>query len=155
MLSLYLALSSQNDRPLRGIKKPLKRPIRALKGRTASNPRLGPQRGLRKAPRWLYGPVPDSQTFGGIRPARSGHPYRGGGYRLTPAAPGLRAPARRERLSKPRALSGRGDRLYGGLLAFSKTVQQWRAGVKGQPGGRSPERSGGTGRGLGRVAPNP
>jgi len=37
-----------------------------------------------------------------------GKPYRAGSYRLTPAAPGLRAPARRDRQPKPRALSGRG-----------------------------------------------
>jgi hypothetical protein len=54
-----------------------------------------------------------------------------------------------DRQPKPRALTGRGGWLASGLLAFGKTVQQWRAGVKGQPGGRSPERSGGTGRGLG------
>ena len=34
--------------------------------------------------------------------------YRRGSYRLTPALPGLRAPAHRDRLAKPRALSGRG-----------------------------------------------
>ena len=37
--------------------------------------------------------------------------YRRGSYRLTPATPGLRAPARRDRQAKPRALSGRGARL--------------------------------------------
>ena len=42
-----------------------------------------------------------------------GHAYRRGGYRLTPS--GLRAPARRERQPKPRALSGRGGGLYGGM----------------------------------------
>ncbi len=31
----------------------------------------------------------DSQTFGGIRPAAMRHPYRGGGYRLTPASRGF------------------------------------------------------------------
>lgn len=55
--------------------------------------------------------TPDSQTFGGIRPAPAGHAYRRGGYRLTPAMPGLRAPAHRDRQPKPRALSGRGGRL--------------------------------------------
>lgn len=37
--------------------------------------------------------------------------YRRGSYRLTPALPGLRAPAHRGRRLKPRALSGRGSLL--------------------------------------------
>jgi len=56
------------------------------------------------------GQQPDSQTFGGIRPAlwallpeRVLPPH--------PGKPGLRAPAHRDRQPKPRALSGRGSRL--------------------------------------------
>ena len=122
MLSLYLALSSQTEGPYGASKNLLKRPIRASEGRTASNPRLGPQRGHRRPPRGLWGRGMDSQTFGGIRPAAARHPYRGGGYRLTPS--GLRAPAHHERQPKPRALSGRGGWLRPTLLAFSRTVQQ-------------------------------
>lgn len=39
----------------------------------------------------------------------SGHPYRGGGYRLTLALPGLRAPAHRAHQPKPLALTGLGS----------------------------------------------
>jgi hypothetical protein len=46
-------------------------------------------------------------TDSGLRPDA----YRRGSYRLTPAAPGLRAPACRDRRPKPRALSGRGGQL--------------------------------------------
>lgn len=46
-------------------------------------------------------------TDSGLRPDA----YRRGSYRLTPATPGLRAPAPRERRLKPRALSGRGSHL--------------------------------------------
>lgn len=46
-----------------------------------------------------------------------GHAYRRGGYRLTPALPGLRAPASGKRPPKPRALSGRG-----GVLGFGLAI---------------------------------
>ena len=49
-----------------------------------------------------------------------GHPYRGGGYRRTLPMAGLRAPARRERQSKPLALSGPGDCLDSGFASASK-----------------------------------
>lgn len=38
-----------------------------------------------------------------------GHPYRGGGYRLTLALPGLRAPTHRAHQPKPLALTGLGS----------------------------------------------
>ena len=49
-----------------------------------------------------------------------GHPYRGGGYRRTLPMAGLRAPAHRERQSKPLALSGPGDCLDNGFASVSK-----------------------------------
>ena len=122
MLFCIWLYQARREEPYGASKTFLKRPIRASEGRTASNPRLGPQRGHRRPPRGLWGRGMDSQTFGGIRPAAARHPYRGGGYRLTPS--GLRAPAHHERQPKPRALSGRGGWLRPTLLAFSRTVQQ-------------------------------
>ena len=56
----------------------------------------------------------DSQTFGGIRPAlRARLPARG----LPPHPFGALGPAHRERPPKPRALSGRGDRLGNDMRA--------------------------------------
>jgi len=77
--------------------------------------------------------------------------YRRGSYRLTPAAPGLRAPAHRNRRPKPPALSGRGGHLDTFMPAPGKIVYQ----VGGGQGSRaSPEAAarpkGETGRGLGR-----
>ena len=68
----------------RGHQKPLKRPIRALEGRTTSNPRLGPLRGLRRPPRGLYGRGMDSQTFGGLRTPACGWTPTGAGPTASP-----------------------------------------------------------------------
>lgn len=130
MLSLYLALSSQNDRPLRGIKKPLKRPIRALKGRTASNPRLGPRRGLRRPPgastasEWTRRPsaghaLPLRGTPTGAGATASPRLCRGFGHLLAIGASRNPAPSRDaaagsptmcRRLAKPFSSGGRGSR---------------------------------------------
>lgn len=58
-----------------------------------------------------------------------GHAYRRGGYRLTPAKPGLRAPARQDRQAKPRALTGRGARLDTGSK-IQKSSRQDQAGAR-------------------------
>jgi hypothetical protein len=65
-------------------------------------------RRTRKTEGWVR-PTPDSQTFAGLRGAATRQVYRPGPYRLTPATPGLRAPARRDQCLKPRALTGRGS----------------------------------------------
>ena len=80
---LYLGLHNPDARPLSRFKR-LKRPKRALKGRTTSNPRLGPQRGLRKAPRGLYGHGMDKQTFGGLRTPACGWTPTGAGPTASP-----------------------------------------------------------------------
>jgi hypothetical protein len=54
-----------------------------------------------------------------------GHAYRRGGYRLTPALPGLRAPAPGKRTPKPRALSGRGGMLGSGEQTYKVACKQW------------------------------
>ena len=73
-----------------------------------------PPEGAGKAPRYATASGRIRRPSAGYA-LPCGHAYRRGGYRLTPAGPGLRAPAHRERQPKPRALSGRGGRLCTGF----------------------------------------
>jgi len=68
-----------------------------------------PPEGAERPPQISYCSWSDSQAFAGLRtPAYRLDAYRRGSYRLTPAPPGLWAPAHRDHQAKPRALSGRG-----------------------------------------------
>ena len=127
---LYLGLLNPDSRPLEGVKNGRNGPKRASEGRALPDPSPGPRRGLKRPPG-------GSTVFGRTRRPSAGyalpcgHAYRRGGYRLTPS--GLRAPARRDRLPKPRALSGRGGRLDLGVL-FSEKL----SGSEGQESRASP-----------------
>jgi hypothetical protein len=118
--------------------------------RTRSNTQnIGPRRGQERPP-GARRPVVGLADLRRDTPCPPGTPTGAGATASPRLGPGLRAPARRERQPKPRALSGRGGRLCAGFPTLEKTGQQ-RGG--GQGSRASPEAAarpeGGTGRGLG------
>ena len=82
MVSLYLGLLNP-DASYRGVKQ-LKRPKKGLEGPDYVQPSSRPQRGLRKAPRGLYGHGMDKQTFGGLRTPACGWTPTGAGPTASP-----------------------------------------------------------------------